>query len=318
VLKEFTKKIIQEKAMSAYVAPTSSTSPSAGNPATSGPGRRSRRRLVKIVAGVAGGLAVLIVLAMLASGSAGASTAPARNWIGTGWNVHLAYQADPATTKHFFSAATSFGTGPSSAASPVTDGFSASAAMYYSSYAQFQSDLSSGAITYPYKWVMYDPEGWAGTPAAEQHSPVKYLGLFARLAHAKGYKVIATPARDLGNVATTCPLRTKTGESLDQWYIRCKIAAAAAAADVYVVQDQVNTTSITRYQSLFNQARAQAIAVNPAVQVDAEVSTNYGTATQMAAAAQSVPSASGFYLSTTTAGITQTTQFLQKMQTAGY
>ena len=208
--------------------------------ATASPARprrnRTRKALVKAAAAVTGGLAALTVLASLASGSAGAATAP-RNWIGTGWNVHLTYQADPATTKHFFNAATSFGTGPSTAASPVTDGFSTSATLYYSSYAQFQSDLNSGAISYPYKWVMYDPEGWASTPAAEQQDPVKYLGLFASLAHQHGYKVIETPARDLGNVATVCPLNTRTGENLDQWYVRCKIAAAAAAADVFVVQD---------------------------------------------------------------------------------
>ena len=303
--------------MTAYVAPSSSTSPSAGNPSASGPGRRTRRLLARAAAGVAGGLAALTVVASLASGSAGAATAP-RNWIGTGWNIHLAYQADAATTRHFFSAATSFGTGPNGAASPVTDGLSTSATLYYSSYAQFQSDLGSGAISYPYKWVMYDPEGWASTPAAEQKDPVKYLGLFAKLAHSKGYKVIETPARDLGNVATVCPLNTQTGENLDQWYVRCKISAAAAAADVYVLQDQVNTTNITEYQWLFSQARAQALAASPSVQVDAEVSTNYGTADQMAAAAKSVPTASGFYLSTTSAGITQTGQFLQKMQAAGY
>ena len=147
---------------------------------------------------------------------------------------------------------------------------------------------------------------------------MKHLGLFASLAHSKGCKVIATPARDLGNVATVCPLNTQAGENLDQWYIRCKIAAAAASADVYVLQDQVNTTNVTEYQWLFNQARAQAVAANPSVQVDAEVSTNYGTADQMAAAAQSVPKASGFYISTTSAGISQTAQFLQKMQAAGY
>jgi hypothetical protein len=280
--------------------------------------RRTRTVVAKAAAALVGGLTAATVLASLASGAAGAATTPARNWIGTGWNVHLAYQADAATTSHFFNAATSYGTGPNNDATPVTDGFSTSATLYYSSYAQFQSDISSGAITYPYKWVMYDPEGWANTPLAEQQNPVKYLGLFASLAHQHGYKVIETPARDLGNVATTCPLSTKTGENLDQWYIRCKIATAAAAADVYVVQDQVNTTTLTEYQWLFNQARAQATAANSTVKVDAEISTNYGTADQMAAAAQSVPNAAGFYLSTTTAGITQTTQFLQKMQAAGY
>ena len=290
--------------MTAYAAPVSTARPAC-------------RLLAKAAAAVVGGLAALTVLASLAAGSAGAATAP-RNYIGTGWNVHLAYQADAATTRHFFNAATSYGTGPSNDASPVTDGLSSSATMYYSSYAQFSSDLSTGDITYPYKWVMYDPEGWASTPVAEQKDPVRYLGLFAQLAHQHGLKVIETPARDLGNVATVCPLNTQTGENLDQWYVRCKIAAAAAAADVYVLQDQVNTTNIPQYQWLFTQARTQALAANAKVQVDAEVSTNYGTADQMATAAKSVPSASGFYISTTSAGITQTTQFLQKMQAAGY
>jgi hypothetical protein len=278
---------------------------------------RTRKTLAKAAAAVVGGLAALTVLASLASGSAGAATAP-RNWIGTGWNVHLAYQANTATTKHFFNAATSYGTGPSNDASPVTDGLSSSATMYYSSYAQFQADLSSGAITYPYKWVMYDPEGWANTPAAEQKDPVKYLGLFASLAHSRGYKVIETPARDLGNVATICPLNTRTGENLDQWYVRCKIAAGAANADVYVLQDQVNTTNIPEYQWLFNQARAQAIAANPAVLVDAEVSTNYGDANDMAAAAQSVPKANGFYVSMTSPSIAEAGDFFDTMQAAGY
>src|ERR1043165_2954985 len=114
------------------------------------------------------------------------------------------------------------------AAKPGNHGLSNSATMYYSPHAQFQADPASGAITYPYKWVMYDPEGWANTPAAEQKDPVKYLGLFASLAHSRGYKVIETPARDLGNVATVCALNTAIGENLDQWYVRCKIAAAAA------------------------------------------------------------------------------------------
>jgi hypothetical protein len=280
--------------------------------------RPARRFLLRAAAALGGTLATATLAAAIGSSAALAATTPARNWIGTGWNVHLSYQADPATTRHFFGASTSFGTGPNNAATPVTDGLSSSATMYYSSYAQFQADLSSGAITYPYKWVMYDPEGWANTPAAEQKDPVRYLGLFASLAHSRGYKVIETPARDLGNVATICPLNTRTGENLDQWYVRCKIAAGAANADVYVLQDQVNTTNIPEYQWLFNQARAQAIAANPAVLVDAEVSTNYGDASDMAAAAQSVPKANGFYVSMTSPSIAEAGDFFDTMQAAGY
>ena len=51
--------------------------------------------------------------------------------------------------------------------------------------------------------------------------------------------------------------------------------------------------------------------------MDAELSTNYGTADQMAAAAQSV-SADGYYINATTPAIAQADRFLQEMQAAGY
>jgi hypothetical protein len=295
---------------------TSTSSRSGGPRPVSGPSRSVRKALSWAVAALAGVLTALAMMVTMTSGSAGAATAP-RNWIGTGWNVHLAYQADQSTIKHFFNAATSNGTGPNNDANPVTDGLSSSATITYASYAQFQADLNSGDITYPYKWVMYDPESWAQTPVAEQKDPVKYLGLFAQLAHQHGLKVIETPARDLGNVATVCPLNTKTGENLNQWYIRCRIPAAAAAADVLVVQDQVNTLNLTDYKWLYNQAKSQAVAVNSAVKVDAEVSTNYGDASDMAAAAKSV-TASGYYVSMTSPSIPEAGQFFDLMEAAGY
>ena len=58
-------------------------------------------------------------------------------------------------------------------------------------------------------------------------------------------------------------------------------------------------------------------AVTPTI-MPSSVSAERNLCAQMAATAQSVPHASGFYLSITTAGITQIGQFLQKMQTAGY
>jgi hypothetical protein len=51
--------------------------------------------------------------------------------------------------------------------------------------------------------------------------------------------------------------------------------------------------------------------------MDAEVSTDYGTADQMAAAARSA-NADGYYLSATTPTIAQAGQLLQEMQAAGY
>jgi hypothetical protein len=255
--------------------------------------------------------------AAAALGTSPASASSTVNWITTSWSIHLNYQSDPATTSHFFNTPGSYGLGNSPGTSPVLDNFAASGVMTYTSYAQFASDIASNAIAPSYKWVLYDPEMWAQTPLNEQKNPQLYMRLFGQLAHAHGLKVIEAPARDLGLVSgSVCPQLSV--DNLDSWYIRCGIAkAAAGSSDVYVLQDQVNTTNVSEYDNLYTQARAQALAANPQVAVDSEVSTNYGTASQMVTAAESIP-ADGFYLSVTQASLGQADQFLKTMQAAGY
>jgi hypothetical protein len=262
--------------------------------------------------------AVLAAAAAAATfGAAAPASASVHNWVMTGWNIHQINQLDPATASSLFNTNTSYGTGPNSTGNPISDGFSANGVLVYTSYAQFASDLQNGAISPNYKWVQYDPEMWAQTPVNEQQNPALYMRLFGQLAHANGYNVVEVPARDLAQVpGSACP--QLPGENLDHWFVRCNIAGAAAAyADVFVLQDQVNTTNLTEFDYLYNTTRSQALAANPRVVVDAEVSTNYGTADQMAAAAQSV-TADGYYINATTPSISQADQFLQEMQAAGY
>jgi len=261
--------------------------------------------------------AIVVLAVVLAAAAAGltAASASTHNWIATGWNIHLVNQAQPGTAAHFFNTPDSYGTGSNPTTGTVTDAFRTTPTLLYTSYAQFMSDINNGAITGPYHWVLYDPEYWSRTPLAEQQDPGTYLRLFGQLAHAHGYQVIEAPARDLGNTAgSTCPKLAP--ETLNQWYVRCNIAGAAAAySDVYVLQNQVNTTNLGDYQWLFSHARQQALAANSRAVVDSEVSTNYGTADQMAAAVRSVP-ATGFYVSIT--NISTACQFFQKIQAAGY
>jgi hypothetical protein len=261
--------------------------------------------------------AALAAAAAAAAIGAGPASASVHNWAMTGWSIHLTNQLDPATASHFFNTGTSYGTGPNSTGNPISDGFGTSAVLTYASYAQFASDLQNGAISPNYKWVLYDPEMWSQTPVSEQQNPALYMKLFGQLAHANGYSVIEAPARDLAQVpGSVCP--QLPGENLDHWFVRSNIAGAAAAySDVFVLQDQVNTTNLTEFGYLYNTTRGQALAANPQVQVDAEVSTNYGTPDQMAAAAQSV-SADGYYINATTPTIAQADQFLREMQAAGY
>jgi hypothetical protein len=172
----------------------------------------------------------------------------------------------------------------------------------YRSFAQFRADLepypTGSAIGY--RWVLYDPEAdtkdFTGTPLAEQQDPWTWLPRFGQYAHARGYRVIAAPARDLGNVAGTAEPK-EAGETLTDWYVRTTLAAEAAShADIVSIQSQALTEDTAAYSNFVRYVSAmQAKVANPYVKVFAGVSTRYGTAAQMAAAAKSVH-VDGFWL----------------------
>jgi hypothetical protein len=277
---------------------------------------RGWRPLAKASAAVGAAAAVTagVTLSMLAGGAASAATKPA--WFMTASNVQSLSQTDSATAAHFFNTASSYGAGASLVKTPVQAGYATTPVLNYTSYAQFSSDVKNGAIKYPYKWVMYDPENWAATPVNEQQDPVKYMTLFGQLARAHGLKVIQAPALDLGTV-TGSVLPRHRGESVNQWYVRVDIAGAAAASgDIYLLQDESNTTVKNQYAPLFNTTESQARAANASVKVFSEVSTVNGTAAQMASAAQSI-SPDGFYVAAA-GDIPETLQFFGMMKTAGY
>jgi type V secretory pathway adhesin AidA len=112
-------------------------------------------------------------------------------------------------------------------------------------------------------------------------------------------------------------LPRQQGESADQWYVRVNIAGAAAAAgDIFLLQNESNTTSGGQYAYMFNATQGQAQAANGNVRAFSEVSTANGTAAQMATAAQSI-SPAGVYVAAA-GNMAQTDQFFQLMKTAGY
>lgn len=235
-------------------------------------------------------------------------------WIASSGSIFGMDAIDRPTTKHFFSTATSFCTGGNPAANPVPGGYATSAVMSYSSYAQLSSDISGGAITGPFAWLMYDNENWAGTPTGEKQDPPTYMTSFGALAHTHGFKVIHAPARDLSTVTGTLYPKNP-GETDDQWYLRVIATPAAASCDILLLQNESYQGTAT-YASLLARVFAAARAVNPDAMVYSEVSTSNGTAAQMTAAAQSV-SADGFYAAMPSA-IAAGMQFFQAMAAAGY
>ena len=273
----------------------------------------------KLIASLSVTLAATAALgtAAIALSMTSASAATTTNWVMTGWNIHQLNQLTPTVASHFFNTPGSYATGPAATTSPVSDGYTTSSVLIYNSYAQFAADITSHAITPSYTWVMYDPEYWPATPLPEQQNPAAYMQQFGQLAHANGLKVIEAPGRDLGLVpGATCP--QTPGENLDHWFLRCNIpGAAAAAGDLIVIQDQVNTTNPTEFDYLYTTARAEAQAANPQIITDPEVSTTYGTASQMATAAKSAHP-DGIYINATTSTLGRTRAFLNIMQAAGY
>ena len=276
---------------------------------------RDWRPLAKVSAAVAA--AALVggaTLSLLSGGIASAATKPA--WMMTAANVQSLSQIDSATASHFFNTSTAYGAGASLVKTPVQAGYATTPVLNYTSYAQFSSDISSDAITYPYKWVMYDPEDWSQTPVNEQQDPVKYMELFGQLAHAHGLKVIEAPAMDLCSVSGTNYPRL-SGETCSAWFSRVNIAGAAAiGGDIFILQDESNTTNLSQYDSLYATAASQARSANSGVKVYSEVSTSNGTAAQMAAATQSI-SPDGMYVAAPSA-TAQADQYFQTMQAAGY
>jgi hypothetical protein len=301
------------------------SSPETAGPGSGGPSapagrhriRGWRPRTTRAKAGLAATAALGatgLALALVA-GPAGAATKPV--WAMTAGNVQTLSGVDASTTSYFFNTSAAYGVGASLVKTPVQAHYATTPVLSYTSYAQFASDIQSGAITYPYKWVMYDPEDWAATPVNEQQDPAKYMTLFGQLAHANGLKVIQAPALDLGSVAGSV-LPRQPGESINQWYLRVNIAGkAAAAGDIYLLQDESNTTAAGgAYASMFNTAQTQAQTANASARVFSEVSTVNGTAAQMATAAKSI-SPDGFYVAAA-GDIPTTDQFFQLMKTAGY
>jgi len=277
--------------------------------------RRARNRLLGLTAAAAltAGALLAPVLGSAAAASA-ATTTP--GWLMGAGTLAGINAADPALTAAVLNTPATYGAGSSLTGNPIQPGLAATPVLDYTSYAQFASDIANSRISFPYQWVMYDPEKWAQTPLNEQQNPDQYMTLFGQLAHVHGLKVIMAPALDLGYVPGAVTPRLP-GETIGHWYLRANIATAAAASgNIVNVQTESLTTSLPAYDTLFNGAAAQARAANPAVQVFTEVSTVNGTATQMTAAAESV-SPDGYYLAAPGA-TAQAVQFVQNMHTAGH
>ena len=215
-------------------------------------------------------------------------------------SAHQCFLSDSDTTASILSVPTSFVSGSDPSTSGVQDGFAATPILGYRAFAQFKCDVLNttyvqNGVTYNpngpidtsiYEWVRYDIEEWADTPSEESDDPEQYIQTFIHFAHDNGFKVMVTPARDLGNTATVHP--KVGGEDLDTWYLRVGVAQWCFEADIYEVQDQANQGTKSDFVAFFTSAHDQIRQVNPTIPVWCGISTTYGDGEVMFNSARAV------------------------------
>jgi hypothetical protein len=118
--------------------------------------------------------------------------------------------------------------------------------------------------------VLYDPEAWTFTPAAEQQNPVQAATAAAAVAHAHGMRFIVAPAIDLTNVLSS----SGTGPRWRQFLSLDLIGRLAKVADVVELQAQSLELDTGAYRAFVQAAAAQASTARPGVALLAGLSTN--------------------------------------------
>jgi hypothetical protein len=149
-------------------------------------------------------------------------------------------------------------------------GVDATPVVTYSSVPELRSALEDNSLPPGTGAVLYDPEAWSYTPAAEQRDPVQAATQAAELAHARGLKIIVAPALNLTTVLDP-------GSSAPRWRTFLDLGLAgpmARIADTVELQAQSLERDPETYASFVHAAAAQARADNPNVTVLAGLSTN--------------------------------------------
>lgn len=140
----------------------------------------------------------------------------------------------------------------------------------FPSAAALEAAVRGGQIAAGTYGVLYDPEAWSFTPAAEQRDPVAAAAQAAQVAHAHGLRLLVAPALNLTTVLDP-------GSSKPRWqrFLGLRLAARMASiADVVEIQAQSLERDTATYASFVRAAAAQARAAKTGVTVLAGLSTN--------------------------------------------
>jgi hypothetical protein len=220
-----------------------------------------------------------VVLAGLGSGDSGeASKPPPRplghvSWIVSGADLAMLRSDNAGLARRFFDNGETFVLGSSEGTQDlVPRGYRSIPTLSYTSLRAFESDVHFGTIDPSIAAIVYDPESWAATPAAERAHPKVAMARFTALASRWGFGPILAPGRDLALAGSACS--KQPGELLDQAYLRCGLTAGAIDAENFVVQAAPEELALERLHGLLKSARKQLRARAPATVDLASLSTD--------------------------------------------
>jgi hypothetical protein len=136
----------------------------------------------------------------------------------------------------------------------------------FASFTTMQAAILGSTIEPGVKYVLYDNEDWASTPADEQAAPFTFAARALALAHAHGLQMIFTPAANLSpilNRTYTASNQLGSGRGKFSGYLDLNMAGQGAAdSDVVEIQGQ-QAEDEPGFTSFVGQAAAQARAAAP-------------------------------------------------------
>ena len=149
-------------------------------------------------------------------------------------------------------------------------GVDATPVVTFSSVATLQTALADDGLPPGTRAILYDPEVWAYTPAAEQRDPAQAAAQAAELARSRGLGFIVAPAMNL----TTALDPGNTGPRWRTFLELRIIGSMARVSDTVELQAQSLERDPAAYAAFVREAAAQARVANPKVTVLAGLSTN--------------------------------------------
>jgi hypothetical protein len=139
----------------------------------------------------------------------------------------------------------------------------------FTSLSSIKASVDDGLLPAGTKYVLYDNERWALTPADEQRNPIASAEQARAFLHQHGLKLIFAPGVNLATVMAG----TADNQKYTSYLAKALVANGVRASDVFEIQGQ-QLVGMPAFASFVAAAAGQAKSADPSVPVLLGLSTN--------------------------------------------